>query len=232
MNARRAGRLAAAGIDSSTARRVSRRAGAGTSGWRFSSRTASTGCRRGKRTAADDQPAGRAFAHLLRQPRGAGRPDRAHRSGEIPPRRRCAHRPNILGSVLPAESSADRPEARFDLGCNVFFPPFGREPTRSSGAPSTSCAGAREIWRIARQRDPACMTTTSPRCWLRVLRLCENRGQTTFSIFRKRDRAKRGLSPVFESERLVGKWTKLAQGHVMFGLGLLVRRGLRQSASC
>jgi hypothetical protein len=30
---------------------------------------------------------------------------------------------------------------------------------------------------------------------------------------------KRGLSPVFEATRLLGKWTKLAQGHVMFGSG-------------
>jgi len=37
--------------------------------------------------------------------------------------------------------------------------------------------------------------------------------------FSKRDRAKRGLSPVFEATRLLGKWTKLAQGHVMFGSG-------------
>jgi hypothetical protein len=35
----------------------------------------------------------------------------------------------------------------------------------------------------------------------------------------KRDRAKRGLSPVFEATRRLGKWTKLAQGHVMFGAG-------------
>jgi len=33
----------------------------------------------------------------------------------------------------------------------------------------------------------------------------------------KRDHGKRGLSPVFEATRLLGKWTKLAQGHVMFG---------------
>jgi hypothetical protein len=37
--------------------------------------------------------------------------------------------------------------------------------------------------------------------------------------FSKRDRAKRGLSPVFEATRLLGKWTKLAQGHVTFGSG-------------
>jgi len=37
--------------------------------------------------------------------------------------------------------------------------------------------------------------------------------------FSKRDRAKRGLSPVFEATRLLGKWSKLAQGHVMFGSG-------------
>jgi hypothetical protein len=37
--------------------------------------------------------------------------------------------------------------------------------------------------------------------------------------FSKRDRAKRGLSPVFEATRLLGKWTKLAQGHVVFGAG-------------
>ncbi len=38
-------------------------------------------------------------------------------------------------------------------------------------------------------------------------------------LFSKRDRAKRGLSPVFEATRLLGRWTKLAQGHVMFGSG-------------
>jgi len=37
--------------------------------------------------------------------------------------------------------------------------------------------------------------------------------------FSESDRAKRGLSPVFEATRLLGKWTKLAQGHVMFGSG-------------
>ena len=41
--------------------------------------------------------------------------------------------------------------------------------------------------------------------------------------FSKKDRVKRGLSPVFsaavEATRLLGKWTKLAQGHVAFGAG-------------
>lgn len=37
----------------------------------------------------------------------------------------------------------------------------------------------------------------------------------------KKDRGKRGLSPVLaiEATRLLGKWTKLAQGHVVFGAG-------------
>ena len=32
-------------------------------------------------------------------------------------------------------------------------------------------------------------------------------------------RAKRGISAAVEATRLLGKWTKLAQGHVMFGAG-------------
>lgn len=32
-------------------------------------------------------------------------------------------------------------------------------------------------------------------------------------------RAKRGISAAVEATRLLGKWTKLAQGHVMFGSG-------------
>ena len=32
-------------------------------------------------------------------------------------------------------------------------------------------------------------------------------------------RAKRGISAAVEATRLLGKWTRLAQGHVMFGAG-------------
>jgi hypothetical protein len=32
-------------------------------------------------------------------------------------------------------------------------------------------------------------------------------------------RAKRGISTAVEATRLLGKWTRLAQGHVMFGAG-------------
>jgi len=32
-------------------------------------------------------------------------------------------------------------------------------------------------------------------------------------------RAKRGISSAVEATRLLGKWTKLAQGHVIFGAG-------------
>jgi hypothetical protein len=32
-------------------------------------------------------------------------------------------------------------------------------------------------------------------------------------------RAKRGISAAVEATRLLGKWTKLAQGHVVFGAG-------------
>jgi hypothetical protein len=39
-------------------------------------------------------------------------------------------------------------------------------------------------------------------------------------------RAKRGISAAVEATRLLGRWTKLAQGHVMFGAGCSCGAGL------
>jgi len=134
---------------------------------------------------------------------------------------RTAH---VLGAVLPSKRKRTGLRLKSTWVSHVFFPPLAAKATRSSGRSEHEAGAARG--RLAHREKKILLPERLhfPRCWTSTA--CSGKPGTDQFRFSKRDRAKRGLSPVFEATRLLGRWTKLAQGHVDVRLGLLLRRGV------